>query len=69
MDLILVIIGIVFVVFTSTMIVVFVNKGSVPDVLITCVFAALFGECSVMGWIKNVKEKQARQKELCFITQ
>ena len=32
--------------------------GSVPDTLITCVFATLGGECGILGWIKTTKEKK-----------
>ena len=39
------------------MILLFEKYGSVPDTLITCVFAALAGECGIMGWIKTTKEK------------
>lgn len=58
MDLILVIVFICLVAFTVTMIWLFTVCGSVPDTLITCVFAALAGECGVMGWIKTTKDKQ-----------
>ena len=60
MDVILVLIGVFLLIFTVTMIVVFVFCGTVPDTLITCVFAALGGECGVMGWIKTAKEKHGR---------
>lgn len=63
MDKILVLIGIFLFLFTVTMIVVFVVCGSVPDTLCTCVFAALGGECGVMGWIRTAKEKYAEKKE------
>ena len=63
MDIILVIVGIVLLLFTITMIVVFLIYGSIPDTLCTCVFAALGGECGVMGWIKTAKEKYAEKKE------
>lgn len=62
MDLILIVIGITLAVFTSTMIVVFCLYQSVPDTLITCVFAALTGECGIMGWIKNNKERQETRR-------
>lgn len=57
MDFILIIVGILLVSFTIAMIILFQKYGSVPDTLITCVFAALAGECGVMGWIKTTKEK------------
>lgn len=62
MDIILIIIGVLLLAFTVTMIVVFWHKGAVPDTLITMFFGCLGTECGVMGWIKNVKEKQAKQK-------
>lgn len=61
MDVILVIVGVLLVAFTVTMIVIFCVKGSVPDTLITAFFACLGTECGVMGWIKNVKEKQRKE--------
>ena len=57
MDKILVIIGIALFAFTIEMIVLFKQYGMVPDTLITCVFAALAGECGIMGWIKTCKER------------
>ena len=57
MDVILIIIGIALLVFTITMIIVFLDMGSVPDTLITCVFATFTGECGILGWIKTTKEK------------
>lgn len=57
MDLILVVVGILLVCFTVAMILLFQKYGSVPDTLITCVFATLGGECGIMGWIKTTKEK------------
>ena len=65
MNIILVIVGISLLVFTISMIQVFREYGSVPDTLVTCVFAALGGECGIMGWIKTSKEKhQNRRWEL-----
>lgn len=37
------------------MIRIFEAYGAVPDTLITCVFAAAVGECSITGWIKTTK--------------
>ena len=45
-------------VFTIAMIALFTVYGSVPDTLITCVFATLGGECGILGWIKTTKEKK-----------
>lgn len=66
MDLILVLVGITLLLFTVTMIVLFIKTGSEPSTLETCVFAALAGECGVMGWIKTCKvryEYRAWKKE------
>jgi len=57
MDVILVIVGVLLISFTITMIVMFVKYGAIPDTLCTCVFAALGGECGVMGWIRTSKER------------
>ena len=57
MDLILVIVGVSLLVFTIVMIQLFKVYGTVPDTLITCVFATLGGECGIMGWIKTTKGK------------
>lgn len=65
MDLILVIVGAVLLIFTVTMISVYLNTGAIPDTLCTCVFACLGGECGVMGWIKTTKNRnKERQYEL-----
>ena len=62
MDRILVIIGITTVAFLAVMIWLFYRFQAVPDTLIGCYFAFIGGECGIMGWIKNVKEKaQERQ--------
>ena len=58
MNLILAIIGITLAAFTVCMIDLFKNYGNVPDTLITCVFAALAGECGIMGWIKTTKDRK-----------
>lgn len=57
MDIILVIVGIALLLFTVGMILLFICCGSIPDTLVTCVFAVLGTECGVMGWIKTAKEK------------
>jgi len=65
MDLILILVGSFLLIFTTVMVVLHVLTGSTPDTLITCVFAALGGECGVMGWIKTTKERhKERQWEL-----
>lgn len=48
--------------FTIVMIVVYCLTGGVPDTLITCVFAAMTGECGFMAVIKSVKVKHEEKK-------
>ena len=60
MDLILLVIAIVLIVFTVTMIAVFLRVGSCPDILITSVFGACLGEFGFMAWIKNTKERNVQ---------
>lgn len=62
MDVILIIVGLFLAAFTATMIALHITTGSTPDTLITCVFAACAGECGIMGWIKNTKERQRDRK-------
>lgn len=62
MDLILVIVGVSLLVFTIVMIQLFKVYGTVPDTLITCVFATLGGECGIMGWIKTTKDRNRERK-------
>ena len=63
MDIILVIVGVCAVTFTAVMIWLFCLYGAIPDTLVTCVFAILGGECSVMGWIKTTKERERSFQE------
>lgn len=62
MDVILVIVGIMLFSFTVTMIKTFRDYGAIPDTLVTCVFAALGGECGIMGWIKTTKDRNKERK-------
>lgn len=62
MNIVLIIIGVALFAFTVAMIIIYVNIGSVPDTLITCVFAALGGECGAMAWIKTTKERRQERK-------
>ena len=62
MDIILVVMAVLLVAFTLKMILVFEQTGAIPDTLCTCVFAALGGECGVMGWIKTTKDKLTDRK-------
>lgn len=62
MDIILVIVAVLVIAFTVTMILVFLRYAMVPDTLITCFYAAVAGECGIMGWIKTAKVRyQERQ--------
>lgn len=58
MNIILVIVGVSLFAFTIAMIQIFRECGAVPDTLVTCVFAALGGECGIMGWIKTTKDRR-----------
>lgn len=51
------------VMFTAVMIWLFVQCGSTPDTLITCVFAVLGGECGILGWIKTSKCKHEHESK------
>jgi len=62
MDIILLIVGVILLSFTVAMIIIYVFTGSVPDTLITCVFATLGGECGAMAWIKTTKERRQERK-------
>lgn len=62
MNVILLVCGAILILFTREMIELFKQYGMVPDTLITCVFAALTGECGVMGWIKTSKVKHQERK-------
>lgn len=62
MDIILAIVGISLLMFTVVMIQVFREFGAIPDTLVTCVFAALGGECGIMGWIKTTKDRNKERK-------
>ena len=62
MDIILIIVGISLFAFTVAMIQLFREYGAVPDTLVTCVFAALGGECGIMGWIKTTQDRNKERK-------
>lgn len=57
MNLILIIVGVSALAFTVCMIWIFLTYAAIPDMLCTCVFTLLGGECGVMGVIKSFKEK------------
>lgn len=62
MDIILVIVAVLVIAFTVTMILVFLRYAMVPDTLITCFYAAVAGECGIMGWIKTAKVRYQERK-------
>jgi hypothetical protein len=62
MDVILLIVAIALLAFTITMIKLFKETGMIPDTLVTCVFAALGGECGAMAWIKTSKERNKERE-------
>ena len=62
MDVILIIVGVLLITFTITMIIIYLITGGIPDTLCTCFFAALGGECGVMGWIKSTKERYRERR-------
>lgn len=59
MDLILVIVGVALLVFTVTMIFLYVLTGAIPDTLCACFFSVMGGECGAMAWIRTTKERRA----------
>lgn len=62
MNIILAIVGAALLTFTAVMIWLYRTTGAIPDTLCTCVFAALGGECGIMGWIKTTKERRLEHK-------
>lgn len=62
MDIILVVVAVALLAFTIEMIALFKETGMIPDTLVTCVFAALGGECGAMAWIKTAKERNKERK-------
>lgn len=62
MDIILITMGVALLAFTLKMINLFETYMSVPDTLITCVFAICGGECGAMSWIKTANEKYRERK-------
>lgn len=58
MDRILIVLGVFLLCFIVGMIVIFIQKDSIPDTLVQCVFGACGLEGGVMGWIKTTKERR-----------
>ena len=63
MDKILVVMFWTLIVFTITMILLYIFTGGTPDTLIISFFSAFTGECGFMGWIKTSKENNKRRAE------
>lgn len=63
MDKILVIMFWTLIVFTITMILLYIFTGGTPDTLIISFFGAFTGECGFMGWIKTVKENNKKRTQ------
>ena len=63
MDKILVVMFWTLIVFTITMILLYIFTGGTPDTLIISFYGAFPGECGFMGWIKTVKENNKRRAQ------
>lgn len=63
MDLILIVIGVLLLSYSVAILLIYDPMYGEPcPTLTTCVFAALGGECGVMGWIKTTKTRQQERK-------
>ena len=51
------IVSVTLILFTVYMCLLFKEMGTVPDTLITCVFAVCGTECGALAWIRTSKEK------------
>lgn len=56
-NIVLIVIAIMLIIFTTVMIYCFLKIGSCPDILITSVFAACLGELGFLSHIKTTKQK------------
>jgi archaellum biogenesis protein FlaJ (TadC family) len=63
MDKILVIMFWTLIIFTITMILIYIFTGGTPDTLIVSFFGAFTGECGFMGWIKTTKENNKKRSQ------
>jgi len=63
LDFVLIILALLFISFTTIMLITFWRYGMIPDTLCTCFYGVLFGECGVCGWIKTAKEHARDRKE------
>lgn len=62
LNVVLIILGILVVLFTITMIQIYLKMGGIPDTLCGCFFAAATGEFGVMGWIRTTKDRDKRRQ-------
>lgn len=62
MNIVLIVVAVLLIVFTISMLAMFYLYQCIPDTLCTCVFAALGGECGIMGWIRTTKDKLTSRK-------
>lgn len=63
-DIALIIVLLLAIIFTSVTIWLFVKYQSIPDTLVTCVFAALFGELGCLTYIKKLKENRTNSESV-----
>lgn len=63
LDIVLIIMGLLFLSFTIIMIFTFWRYGMIPDTLCTCFYGAICGECGICGWIKTAKVHAIERKE------
>ena len=63
MDMILVFCAVCLIVYTVINLYMFYQFQQEPSTLTTCVYAALTGECGIMGWIKTTKLKHQQTQE------
>lgn len=63
-DIALIIVLLLAIIFTSVIIWLFVKYQSIPDTLVTCVFAALFGELGCLTYIKKLKENRTNSESV-----
>ena len=60
---VLIIISMFLFAFTVTCLWIFSRQGAVPDTLIVSVFTACLGECSILGYIRGMKQKYPGEDE------
>lgn len=62
LNVVLIILGLLVVLFTVTMIQIYIKTGGIPDTLCGCFFTAATGEFGVMGWIRTTKDRDTRRR-------